>query len=459
MESLTYFYASSYASVFPPKKAFIYAKCFTKVVGVRSKKLSCKRGKRRSRLVYMKKIFSKTNEDIDILETTTNTLDFTKSDENTQLINVQTENYGESPKTTITTTNIIVPYNEFNFSNTDGGGGVDGCEIQTPIKNSNSTEDEMPDKIKQFMKENFQPDIATKIAGEIVDSPKKSDSSSSTHDEFPSEAGFDQLQGLNNAMPTILDAEGNNVLSSNTKEKEVEEEVVGLMEDFSQKKITVLPSLVPVNKKKKTKKHQKEKMKINDKKGVFMEIFNVALPALGTVLAEPLMSIVDTACVGQISTIQLAALGPNTAIFNFIFNVFTCLGMAMTSILAQNATNIPGLSKDEKMKRNEYKEELLSHSMTLAVTVGIFMTGFLLIIGPTLLRAMGTNANVMSAALPYLSIRALSFPAILITIVSTGTCLGQQDMWTPLKVINNYNIYLKMIIKLYVIKNDYNLLN
>ena len=54
---------------------------------------------------------------------------------------------------------------------------------------------------------------------------------------------------------------------------------------------------------------------------VLWEILSLAVPALGTVVADPLMSLVDTACVGQMSAAQLASLGPNTAIFNFVFQV------------------------------------------------------------------------------------------------------------------------------------------
>ena len=44
-------------------------------------------------------------------------------------------------------------------------------------------------------------------------------------------------------------------------------------------------------------------------------------PPTGLTLADPLMSLIDTACVGQVSAVQLAALGPNTFIFNFVFQV------------------------------------------------------------------------------------------------------------------------------------------
>lgn len=46
------------------------------------------------------------------------------------------------------------------------------------------------------------------------------------------------------------------------------------------------------------------------------DVTSLAVPSLGAVLADPLISLVDTACVGQVSSLQLASLGPNTAIFN-----------------------------------------------------------------------------------------------------------------------------------------------
>jgi hypothetical protein len=51
------------------------------------------------------------------------------------------------------------------------------------------------------------------------------------------------------------------------------------------------------------------------------EIFALSVPALGSTLADPLCSLADTALVGQVSALQLASLGPHTALFNFVFLV------------------------------------------------------------------------------------------------------------------------------------------
>lgn len=67
----------------------------------------------------------------------------------------------------------------------------------------------------------------------------------------------------------------------------------------------------------------------------FAQIIAFAVPALGAVLADPVMSLIDTACVGQISSVHLAALGPNTTIFGFTAMVFSFLGTATTGMVAR----------------------------------------------------------------------------------------------------------------------------
>jgi len=153
------------------------------------------------------------------------------------------------------------------------------------------------------------------------------------------------------------------------------------------------------------------------------EIVAIAMPALGTVMADPVMSLVDTACVGQISAVQLAALGPNTAIFNMIASVFSFLGVALANRLAKNSVKVQGLSKDEKSKRKKQNETVLSHTALVAVGFGLAVTGSLFAFGPALLRCMGTRADVMTPALQYLYVRAIATPAVLFMTVAQGACL------------------------------------
>eukprot|EP01025_Chloroclados_australasicus_P069155 TRINITY_DN9707_c1_g1_i1.p1 TRINITY_DN9707_c1_g1~~TRINITY_DN9707_c1_g1_i1.p1 ORF type:complete len:784 (-),score=40.85 TRINITY_DN9707_c1_g1_i1:1146-3497(-) len=163
-------------------------------------------------------------------------------------------------------------------------------------------------------------------------------------------------------------------------------------------------------------------------------VLKLAIPALGFVLADPLMSLVDTACVGQTSSLQLAALGPNTAIFNLVFQVFQFLGLVASNILAMNSVDAPGISADEKMSRKSKAEKMMSHAIVAAGVMGISMTCLLQAVGPQLLAAVGTSPELMGPALSYLRIRALATPGVLISNVATGTCIGQQDSVTPMLV-------------------------
>lgn len=49
------------------------------------------------------------------------------------------------------------------------------------------------------------------------------------------------------------------------------------------------------------------------------EIMALALPTLGAVLIDPMLSLVDTGFVGRLGALSLAAIGPCAAAFNFVF--------------------------------------------------------------------------------------------------------------------------------------------
>ncbi|KAG0578508.1 hypothetical protein KC19_4G028200 [Ceratodon purpureus] len=144
------------------------------------------------------------------------------------------------------------------------------------------------------------------------------------------------------------------------------------------------------------------------------------------------MSLIDTGCVGQVSSVHLAALGPNTSIFNFIFQHFTFLGSATCNLLAGVSTRA---SSAEAQKTQQHQaSQLLNHALFLAVTFGVAVCVLMEVLAPQLLALMGTGPEYLKPALVYLRIRALSAPAVLILIVGQGACLGRQDATTPLQV-------------------------
>src|SRR5215216_6953490 len=65
------------------------------------------------------------------------------------------------------------------------------------------------------------------------------------------------------------------------------------------------------------------------------EVFALALPALGALAAEPLYVLVDTAIVGHLGTVQLAALAIAATVLSTSFTVFNFLTYGTTAQVAR----------------------------------------------------------------------------------------------------------------------------
>lgn len=153
-------------------------------------------------------------------------------------------------------------------------------------------------------------------------------------------------------------------------------------------------------------------------------VLDFSIPALGAVLADPLMSLIDTACVGQVSSIGLAALGPNTSVFGFASMVFHFFTVATTAIVSR-AHDRNDIAK---------KSQCVSDALSLAVVCGIVASTVLNLFSRSILELLYTPPELMAPALQYLKIRAFALPAALITLVGTAASLGQRDSRTPLCV-------------------------
>ena len=70
------------------------------------------------------------------------------------------------------------------------------------------------------------------------------------------------------------------------------------------------------------------------------EIFALALPALGAMLADPLVSLIDTAFVGRLGVVSLGALGVNAAVFGLAQWVFVFLAYGTTPLMAETTPTI-----------------------------------------------------------------------------------------------------------------------
>jgi hypothetical protein len=137
---------------------------------------------------------------------------------------------------------------------------------------------------------------------------------------------------------------------------------------------------------------------------------SLALPALIGMLADPLLSLMDTAYVGRLgSARELAALGACTSIFHLAFNAFRATTSATTSLVGNANTEAD-------------RRQIVQISLTLGVVLGIVVMTFLQSFGPWCLSTMGISAGspLFSPARAYLGTRSWAAPAVLIITVAEG---------------------------------------
>ncbi|KAK6916623.1 Multi antimicrobial extrusion protein [Dillenia turbinata] len=161
--------------------------------------------------------------------------------------------------------------------------------------------------------------------------------------------------------------------------------------------------------------------------GQMKEIMMFSGPATGLWICGPLMSLIDTAVIGQGSSIELAALGPGTVICDYVGYVFMFLSIATTNMVAA------GLAGKD---RNEVQHQI-SILLFVGLTCGIVMLVLTKFLGSWALTAFigSKNLHLVPAANTYVQIRGLAWPAVLIGCVAQSASLGMKDSWGPLKAL------------------------
>ncbi|KAL4548701.1 hypothetical protein Ndes2526B_g01254 [Nannochloris sp. 'desiccata'] len=159
------------------------------------------------------------------------------------------------------------------------------------------------------------------------------------------------------------------------------------------------------------------------------EIFKLAIPALFSMLLDPLMGMVDTAIVGRLGTEPLAAVGLSTVLYNFSNFIWNFLLYTTTPRIAA------AVSKDDRAGVSK----ITAQGLWVASAIGLVMTTILWTQCPRMFTGMGATPGVLEHAVPYLRGRCIASPAILMFYVLAGTFRGFKDTMTPLMagVISN----------------------
>jgi len=159
-------------------------------------------------------------------------------------------------------------------------------------------------------------------------------------------------------------------------------------------------------------------------------IFRLALPALAGLAADPLVSLVDTAFVGQLGRVPLAALGVNASLFSMAFVIFNFLAYGTT----------PRVGRHVGTGDRAAAGRVVVRAVVLALITGLGALLILQAAAVPLLRLMGATGELLDPALNYLRIRAFAGPAVLLITAGHGAFRGYQDTRTPMYVTIGLNL-------------------
>ena len=160
------------------------------------------------------------------------------------------------------------------------------------------------------------------------------------------------------------------------------------------------------------------------------DILGLAVPALAGLAADPLVSLVDTAFVGQLGRLPLAALGINASVFSMTFVIFNFLAYGTTPRIGR------AVGRGDRTAAGRVAIRVL----VLAILAGVVALALLQAFAEPILRVMGATGNVLEPALTYLRIRACAGPAVLLITAGNGVFRGYQDTRTPMRLTVAFNI-------------------
>ena len=153
-------------------------------------------------------------------------------------------------------------------------------------------------------------------------------------------------------------------------------------------------------------------------------ILDLAVPALGALIAEPLFILIDSAVVGHLGTAQLAGLTLASTLLVTTVALFVFLAYATTGAVARKLG-----AGDER------------GALTLGldgIWLALLLGGVLLVIGLAgaehLVAWMGASPEVAPHAVAYLRSSMPGIPGMLVVLAATGALRGLQDTKTPLRV-------------------------
>ncbi|KAK8299855.1 hypothetical protein V6Z12_D05G348900, partial [Gossypium hirsutum] len=163
---------------------------------------------------------------------------------------------------------------------------------------------------------------------------------------------------------------------------------------------------------------------------------SIVLPVVLALAADPIASLVDTAFVGHLGSVELAVVGVSVSIFNLVSRLFNVPLLNITTSFVAEEQALISKSKDDGGFEHQGKKVLPSVSTSLALADGLRIAeAVVLSVG------LGFLMNIMGipmASEQFLTWRAFGAPPVVIAFAAQGTFRGFKDTKTPLYAIGKY---------------------
>ncbi|KAM7497166.1 hypothetical protein LguiA_021580 [Lonicera macranthoides] len=195
-----------------------------------------------------------------------------------------------------------------------------------------------------------------------------------------------------------------------------------------------------------------------------LEIARIAFPAALALTADPLASLVDTAFIGHIGPVELAAVGVSIAVFNQVSRIaiFPLVSVTTSFVAEEDALANENLepqdnenmemspvtsSESRRLIPDEHGESTYkgtsfgkrripsaSSALIIGGILGLIQAIFLICGVKPILNFMGVKSDspMLKPAQQYLMLRSLGAPAVLLSLAMQGVFRGLKDTKTPL---------------------------
>ena len=156
----------------------------------------------------------------------------------------------------------------------------------------------------------------------------------------------------------------------------------------------------------------------------------LAIPALGSIAAEPLYNIADTAIVGHLGRTQLDGLAIATSALSIVAWLAIFLSTATTTAVARRVAR----------GDSDAAARAVGAAYLVAAAWGVLTAAVVVIVAPWVAQVLGAHQQVLAGATGYLRASAAGVPFLYLSFAGNGHMVGLADTRTPLRIALGANV-------------------